>query len=189
MEGQTETAPLRLGPGCWIGRLLLFELWVLVFTLQMAVFWGDRIAWKLLRHERRTRFLLRGRCERSGLCCQTLGIELPASWVRRPRVLRFFQRWYARVHNFQTLGPPQGRLMPMACGYLRGGNTCSIYPFRPKLCREYPQLGLFGKIELHRGCGFWFVERVKQGTFEESLLEREHEAERRIFLRGGDGPL
>ena len=169
-----------------LSRLLLFELWVLVFTCHMAVYAGDRFAWFLLGRERKSRYVRRGACARTGLCCRTLGIELPESWVRRPRVVAFFQRWYALVHNFQPIGPPQGRLLPLSCGYLRDGHTCGIYPFRPKLCREYPQVSLFGKVELHRGCGYWFVERAKLGTFEERLLREQHEAERREYARAGE---
>ncbi|MCC6273047.1 MAG: YkgJ family cysteine cluster protein [Deltaproteobacteria bacterium] len=170
-----------------LGRLLLFELWVLVFACHMAVYAGDRVAWFLLGRERKSRYVRRGSCARTGQCCQALGIELPESWVRRPRVVAFFQRWYALVHHFQPIGPPQGRLLPLSCGYLREGHVCGVYPFRPKLCREYPQVSLFGKVELHRGCGFWFVERAKLGTFEERLLREQHEAERREFLRVGEG--
>lgn len=165
-------------------NLLLFELWVLVFVMNAIVYGCDRILWRLLGHGRRTRYLRLGHCERTGLCCQTLGIELPQSWVNRPRVVVFFQRWYAQVHNFQPIGPPQGRLLPLACGYLRDGNACAIYPFRPKLCREYPQVSLFGKVELHRGCGYWFLKREKLGTFEESLVREQHQAKRREYLRG-----
>jgi len=163
--------------------LWLFDLWAMVFIFQWVLHGSDRLAWKLFRQGRQSPFVRRGQCERTGLCCQSLGIELPESWVRRPWVVALFQRWYALVHNFQSLGPPQGRLLPLACGYLREGNSCSIYPYRPKLCREYPQTALFGKIELHRGCGFWFVERSKQGGFEEQLKREQHEAERRDYLR------
>ncbi len=174
-------------PFRWVGLLLVFELWVLVFVFQSMIYGCDRIAWRLLGYHRKTRYVRRGDCARTGLCCRTLGIELPESWVRRPRVVAFFQRWYALVHNFQPIGPPQGRLLPLSCGYLRDGRTCGVYPFRPKLCREYPQVGLFGKVELHRGCGYWFVERSKLGTFEERLLREQHEAERREYSRAAGG--
>lgn len=167
--------------------LWLFDLWAMVFVFQWILRGSDRLAAKLFRQERRSQFILRGQCRRTGLCCQTLGIELPASWLKHPRIVVFFQRWYALVHNFQTVGPPQGQLLPLSCGYLREGNVCAIYPYRPKLCRDYPQTGLFGKIQLHRGCGFWFVPRDKQGGFEEKLLREQHESERRNYLRNPDG--
>ena len=178
METRSNLAPVRL-----FGKLLLFDLWAVTFLCHMTVYYCDKFAWKLLGYDKKSRYLRRGGCQRTGLCCQTLGIELPQSWVNSPRVLNFFRGWYALVHNFQSIGPPQGRLLPLACRHLREGNLCSIYPFRPKLCREYPQVSFFGKVELHRGCGFWFVERAKQGQFEESLLQQQHDAERREFQR------
>lgn len=173
----------KISVGSCLGRLFLFELWVLVFSCHMMVYACDRLMFRLLGYGKRSRFVRKGQCERSGLCCQSLGIELPPSWVRRPRVVAFFRAWYARIHNFQSLGPPQGRLLPFACNYLTADKTCGIYPFRPKLCREYPNGGFFGKVELHRGCGYWFVEREKQGSFEETLIRENHQSERREFLR------
>ncbi|MCE9624241.1 MAG: YkgJ family cysteine cluster protein [Deltaproteobacteria bacterium] len=171
-----------MGPLRFLKKILLFNLWCAVFVLQMTIYWSERLTWKLLRYEKKTRFVRRGSCQRTGLCCQTLAIELPASWVKRGWVVRFFQGWYGNIHNFQPAGDPQGRLLPFSCGYLKDGNLCSVYPYRPKLCREYPFVTLFGSIELHRGCGFWFVERSKLGGFGEVLAGQEHEAERRQYL-------
>jgi Fe-S-cluster containining protein len=158
-----------------IKAILLFDLWAGVFLFQMIVYWGDKIAWKLLRYDKKTRYVRRGACQRTGMCCQSLAIELPASWIRRPWMVRFFHGWYRMVHRFEPAGPPQGKLLPLTCAHLKDGNLCTIYPFRPKLCREYPFVTLFGHIELHRGCGFWFMEREKVGTFEEKLQREEHE--------------
>src|SRR5215831_19762016 len=138
----------------WIGfrflaKLPLFYVWLWVFAFQMGVYLSDRLAWKLLRYDKRSRYLRQGHCARTGMCCQNLAVELPASWVRRPWLLKFFQRWYAQVHNFQSTGPPQGKLLPLTCGHLRQGNLCSIYPYRRKLCREYPSVSVLGYVELH----------------------------------------
>src|SRR5262249_11501893 len=149
--------------------LPIFYTWVFVFLCQVSVHQAERLAWKILRYDKKSRFVRMGHCARTGLCCQTLAVELPASCLRRPWVVAFFQRYYALVHNFQPVGPPQGLLLPLSCGHLRDGHICSIYPYRPKLCREYPQLSFFGQVELHKGCGFWFLERSKLGSFEEKL--------------------
>jgi len=163
-------------------RIPLFCLWTLVFLFQMTIYGFDRLAWKILRYDKKTRYVRMGGCARTGLCCQTLGVELPESWVKRSWIVAFFNRWYAAVHNFQSLGPPQGKLLPLSCGYLRNGKDCSIYPYRPKLCREFPQLTLFGRVRLHKGCGFWFLERAKLGSFDESMQRELHEAGRREYL-------
>jgi len=156
-------------------NLLLFDVWLGVYLLFGIVHWCDRLVWKALRFDKKTRYVRMGACQRSGMCCQTLGIELPKSWLRRPWVVRLAQGWYSRIHNFQAAGEPQGRLLPLSCGYLKGKNLCTIYPYRPKLCREFPATSLFGKIELHHGCGFWFLERAKLGGFEEKLAEKTHD--------------
>lgn len=159
----------------YLKKLFWFYLWLMAFVLYGIISYCDRLAWRLLRLDKKTRYVRMGACQQSGGCCQTLGIEMPDSWTRRPKVVRLVQAWYRNVHNFQPAGDPQGRLLPLSCGYLRGKSLCSIYPYRPKLCRDYPALSFFGKIELHRGCGFWFLERDKLGSFEEKLAEKAHE--------------
>ncbi len=125
-----------------------------------------------------------GGCQRSGMCCRDLAIEIPQAWARRPKVVRLFQGWYRYVHNFQPTQIVNGNLLQFSCGHLSNENDCTIYPFRPKLCREYPATTLFGHAQLHKGCGFWFLERNQLKTFQEKLAEEGHAAERRAYLSG-----
>jgi len=166
----------------FLTQLPRFYLWTLIFEFQMTIYLGDILAWRILRYHKKSKYVRRGQCQRTGLCCQTLGVELPKSWVRRRWIVALFNAWYSYVHRFESIGPPQGQLLPLSCQHLRGGNLCSIYPYRPKLCREFPQMRLLGHIGLHKGCGFWFLERKDLGTFSEKLKQQEHEAERREYL-------
>lgn len=159
----------------FLGKLFWFYLWLAIFVLFGIIDYCDRLAKKILRLDKKTQYVRMGACRQSGMCCQTLGIEIPRSWTHRPAIVRLVQLWYRQVHNFQPAGDPQGQLLPLSCGHLRGKSLCSIYPYRPKLCRDYPALAFFGKIELHRGCGFWFLERSKIGGFEEKLAEKAHD--------------
>ena len=159
--------------------LPLFYLWALVFLFNMTIYWGDKIAWRLLRYDKKTRFVRKGACQRTGMCCQALAIEIPRSWAKHPWIVRAFNGWYRSVYRFQPVRTVNGNMLQFDCQYLTKQNTCGIYPFRPKLCREYPAATLFGHANVHRGCGFWFVEREKLGTFAEALKREEHEAEQR----------
>src|SRR4029434_5941901 len=159
-----------------------FWLWSLAFFLSMMIYWGDRWAARVLRHDRRSEYVRKGGCQRTGLCCRNVGIEIPASWVRRPWIVKGFQSWYRMVHHFQPK-EVRGRVLIFDCAHLKSGNVCGIYPFRPKLCREYPFKTLFGHVELFKGCGYWYVERKKLGSFEEKIVESEHQQERMKFLQ------
>jgi Fe-S-cluster containining protein len=160
-----------------------FFLWFFVFLFSMIIYVGDRFAWWILRYDQKTQFVRKGSCQKTGMCCRNIGIQIPASWAKHPRVVRAFQRWYSFVHRFQPKGVLRGNLLIFDCAHLRPDHTCGIYPFRPKLCREYPVKTLFGRVELFKGCGFWFVEREKLGTFEEKARESEHQQERLQYLR------
>ena len=164
-----------------------FLLWSFVFSVSMMIYWGDRFAAFILRHDRKSEYVRKGHCQRTGLCCRNVGIEIPGSWAKKSWVVRAFQGWYRTVHNFQPKKVVRDRLLIFDCGHLRSGNVCGIYPFRPKLCREYPFKTLFGRVELFKGCGYWFVERKKLGTFEERVAESEHQQERMRFLQEKQG--
>jgi Fe-S-cluster containining protein len=159
-----------------------FYLWVLAFLLGMTIYWADKIAWKLLRYDKKSRDVRQGSCQKTGMCCRDLSIEIPESWARCPWLREGIRRWYRFLNNFQPVGTLHGRLLVFSCGYLTKENTCGIYPFRPKICREYPAVTLFGHANLHKGCGFWFIERAKLGSFEEKLKLEEHQQERVEYL-------
>lgn len=169
--------------GTFFKRLPLFYLWAAVFLMNMLIYWGDKFAWWVLRYDKKTSFIRKGSCQRTGMCCQALSIELPASWFKRAGIVRVFNAWYRNVNGFQPLRRV-GNLLQFNCAYLSKENTCSIYPYRPKICREYPSATLFGHARVHRGCGFWFVEREGTGSFAEALKREEHESDRRDFLQG-----
>jgi len=158
-----------------------FFCWLLVFSLTQTVRFFDRIAGKILRHEKRTEWLRRGSCARTGQCCRDLAIEIPRSWARRPRVVRAMQAWYRYIYRFEPTGVVNGNWLQFSCGNLTGENTCSVYPYRPNLCRDYPAVSLFGHAKVHKGCGFWFVKKSEAGGFAEKLLEEEHAAERETY--------
>lgn len=159
-----------------------FFIWTFIFCLQMIVYAADKFAWKVLGHGKKTQYIRQGSCQNTGECCKKIGIGLPKSWLKRPWIAQSF-RWYMQtIHNFYPLDEEHAKMLLFQCHYLRADNKCGIYPFRPTICREYPQTTLLGRAEVHRGCGFWFIEREKMGTFEEKMKEAEHKEGRRSYL-------
>lgn len=160
-----------------------FLIWTFIFCLQMIIYAADKFAWKVLGHGKKTQYIRQGSCQNTGECCKKIGIGLPKSWLKRPWIAQSF-RWYMQtIHNFYPLDEEHAKMLLFQCRYLRSDNKCGIYPFRPTICREYPQTTLLGRAEVHRGCGFWFIEREKMGTFEEKMKEVEHRENRRTYLQ------
>lgn len=117
-------------------------------------------------------FARRGHCERTGQCCQAIGLEAPASWFRHPRLIGAFQKWHFLRYNFTPHGR-QGNMMVYSCNYLTPQMTCGIQRFKPKLCRDFPQEKWRGFTKLHKGCGFYF-EKKSGKDFGKVLRERRH---------------
>jgi Fe-S-cluster containining protein len=159
-----------------------FFVWILAFVFGRCIYWGDWLAYRLLYSHRRSQFVRMGGCARTGQCCRNLALEIPKSWAKRPWILRLFAGWYRAIFNFHFLELNQESWMVFECHHLKNGKVCSIYPYRPKLCREFPLLPLFGHGRLHKGCGFYFVKRDALGTFAETLAKNEHEQDRREYL-------
>ena len=50
--------------------------------------------------------------------------------------------------------------------------SCRIYPFRHRLCRQYPKQRLYRYPKIHRECGFKFKRRDGKPSFDEVLEEK-----------------
>lgn len=162
-----------------IKSLPRFCAWAVVFTLHMIIFFGDKIAWKLLRGERKGQYVRMGSCQKSGVCCKMIGIGFPRYWLKSRWIVKTIH-WYMRfIHNFYPQGTTVDKMLVFECRNLTPDNSCGIYPFRPKICREFPFVTLSSHSKLYKGCGYWFIERNKLGTFEEKMAASEHEKNRR----------
>lgn len=163
--------------------LPLFCIWSFIFSIQMIIYYADQLAFKILGYGNKTKHIRRGSCKNSGVCCKMIGIGLPKSWIKRKWIVNLFVGYMRIVHNFYALDAELKDMRVFRCHYQRDDNKCSIHPFRPKICREYPAATLAGHARVHKGCGFWFVEREKLGTFEEKMEEAKHKENRRTYLQ------
>ena len=170
----------------FIKALPRFFVWILAFEFGSLIYFGDWFAYHLLRFHKRSEYVVKGGCARTGQCCKDLALQMPKSWVKHPRLVKLINAWYRNIFNFHYRGTINENWLVYECHYLKNGNTCGIYPYRPKLCREFPLVPLFGHGRLHKGCGFWFAKRNELGGFGETLVQKEHEAERAEYLQEKD---
>lgn len=118
----------------------------------------DWIAMKIITVFKKPEYVRKGACQMTGQCCRAIGMEFPKSWHKFPKLLNLVKRWHYLRYNFTYLGTT-GNMLVYECNYLTKDNKCGIHPVRPKLCRDYPKLPLFGYTKLHKGCGFSFQKR------------------------------
>jgi len=153
----------------WFIRILWalprYLIWNVSFLLEMVIYLADKLAWKILRMDHRTRYIREKACEQTGVCCEAIGLEVPRTWIRYHWMVYLFNAYQKHIHNFHCEGIQGEQMLVYTCGYFKN-RRCTIHPFRPKLCREYPQLTLNGHAKVHKGCGFKFKLRnleKKQG--------------------------
>lgn len=116
--------------------------------------WG---ASKIFRSE----YKVIGTCQRRGVCCRNLAVHLSPSFWRWPVLRVMIIAWYKQVYNFRAIREDESsRVVVFSCAYLKG-DDCSIYKWRPVMCRRYPQPRYFGRPTFLPGCGYQGVKRSR----------------------------
>lgn len=121
-----------------------------------------------ISYNKKTEYIRKGKCKKCGKCCQVLGIQYPNFFNRFPRLLKLTTKWHEYRYCFSYLNR-EGNYLLYRCNLSRPDGRCGWYHFRPRLCREYPKTGLFGKPFMHRTCGFYYTRRDGKPTFDEAL--------------------
>lgn len=124
--------------------------WIIELTQRLQ----DRMTHMMQKPE----YVRAGACGSCGKCCHAVGIEVPRWMLRFPKCEQFFIWWHDLRYNFSYLGR-HDNLLVYECRFINAHNKCSIYRWRPRLCREFPRAELFGAPRLHEGCGFYFIKR------------------------------
>lgn len=137
-----------------------FFVWIVAFVINMVIHFGDRFARWITCHDKRAHYLRKGACRQSGVCCEAIGIKVPAFWLRHPWIIKIWNQIDLYVHNFHYEGLSEDNMLVYTCAFFKD-RKCSIHPFRPKLCREYPATTLLGHASVQKGCGFKFVKKHK----------------------------
>ena len=107
---------------------------------------------------KRTEYVRIGGCKNSGTCCKALGIVIPKWLLKIPGVERYFVWWHHYCYNFNYIGTNDNMLV-YSCNHLTEDNKCSIYRWRPRMCRQFPHVTFWGMPDIHKGCGFSFKKR------------------------------
>ena len=95
-----------------------------------------------------------GSCKRRGNCCHY--ILFPESKGLLAKLLLF---WNTEIYGFyqresKTYDYEDKKIIVMGCRYLQKNGSCSRHFFRPKVCRTWPVIELFGRPRILKGCGY-----------------------------------
>lgn len=146
-----------------VRRILREAVFVFVAILDL----GRRFGAVLLR----TEYKLAGGCKKRGACCHHVLLEW-SPWLDRFPLLGRIVLWkLTRLYSFYDRGYTweiQDGLMArvLGCHALQADGGCGEYRTRPLFCRSYPELPLFGKPLVLKGCGYKFVRRDGNGDEE-----------------------
>jgi Fe-S-cluster containining protein len=97
-----------------------------------------------------------GSCRQCGTCCQLIGIETPDYLLKRKWLMRLIIAFYKKINDFVYQGfAREERMMLFTCNkFDKEKHNCSIHPWRPALCRNYPLLRYFNKPVVFNTCGY-----------------------------------
>ena len=145
----------------------LFLLRLFFFCFEYPLWLMDRLIYQIVTSIKKPEFKRMGQCEKTGQCCRAIGMGVPQSWLKYPRLIKVIQIWHRVRYNFVPIGTYHSMIV-YECRFLTRDNQCSIHRFKPALCRDFPKLPLYGFTKLHKGCGYSFVRR-DESEFEKVL--------------------
>lgn len=112
---------------------------------------AERLATKLVPPP----FKRGGACKKRGNCCHYILLPKPTSFLSR-----LYYLWNIEVNGFYRLNEPEYHdeeedctWLVMGCRYFKN-NLCSVYRFRPQMCRKWPIVEIFGPPRILKGCGY-----------------------------------
>lgn len=155
MGAQPDAKPPN--PALRLSRRLALELLLPLVKIAEA---GHRFGRLLFQ----TEYLVRGACQQRGTCCEHILLEWSPLFDRVPWLGRIVLWRLTRLHSFFDRGY-SWEVMPglvvrvLGCHAVRADGRCGVYRLRPLFCRTYPELPLFGRPAVLKGCGYRFPRR------------------------------
>lgn len=145
-----------------------FFVRAIYYIVGMFFHYMERAANWVISYNDRTEYIKQGACRKCGICCKVLAIEYPRFFDKIPGLTCATIKWHEFRYGFTYLNSDENYFL-YTCNFTRPDGRCGIYRFRPRLCREYPKMGIYGRPPSHMTCGFYFTRRDGRKTFDEEL--------------------
>lgn len=100
-------------------------------------------------------YLVTGKCNYCGQCCERINIRCRRGWIRHEREFLELVKKSPEYNRFSVVSKDSQGYLQFTCAHLDSSNGCSDYNNRPNICKKYPSksLGLQGG-KLIDGCGY-----------------------------------
>lgn len=106
-------------------------------------------------------YKITGKCNKCGKCCQ----QIRSFGMQNEKDLKFMQLIFPWYKNFYIKETSQTGEIVLSCKKLSASGQCTIYKFRPLLCRNYPKKHINFFVEMIDGCGY----KVNKKEFKDYL--------------------
>ena len=100
-------------------------------------------------------YLVTGKCNFCGQCCERINLRSPRGWIRHEREFLELVKRSPEYSRFSVVAKDSLGYLQFTCAHLDPGDGCSDYNNRPDICKKYPSKSLVlqgGK--LIEGCGY-----------------------------------
>lgn len=155
-------------------KFLQFYLWLPVFLISIFIYVLEVFIQRIFNYKDRFPYLRKGACRQTGDCCLAIGMGAPRLMRESTLWRGFLNTYFSTVFNFKYLGIEK-KLLVYECRHLQN-KKCSIYPFRPNLCRRFPQLSFKSPIQLHKNCGYYFIKKEEEGGFWDVMEQKKRDS-------------
>jgi Fe-S-cluster containining protein len=109
----------------------------------------------LVKRPFRTKWKLSGKCNKCGICCQEIMLDIHPNLLKSRFTTDIIVRWLSWAFNFylKDIDEKKYKLI-FGCKTLRKNGTCGDYKWRPNICRNYPIVDFFDEPSLFKTCGY-----------------------------------
>lgn len=100
-------------------------------------------------------YKIEGSCNKCGKCCREIR-SLGMKNEKDLKIMQFIFPWYKRFYITKI---DENNNIVLSCKYLNENGTCSVYKFRPLLCRNYPKKKINFNGQMPDGCGYKIIKK------------------------------
>lgn len=109
----------------------------------------------------KVKYEIQGNCIKCGKCCK----EIRIYGMENEKDLKLMQLIFPWYKIFYIIKKDENENIVLGCKKQKDDGTCSIYKWRPFVCRNYPKKSIYHNAEMLEGCGF----KVNKKQFKDYL--------------------
>lgn len=149
-------------------KIVLFLVRFVYLVVGLFLYYMEIMGNWFIGYNKKTEYIKKGSCNQCGKCCKLLAIQYPNFFNKLLWLKNLCIKWHKWRYGFLYHGAEDNYFM-YSCNNLDENNRCTIYSLRPRLCREYPKLKVYGKAPTYALCGYYFKSRDGSPCFDEAL--------------------